>query len=196
MGIVMDRHKGEIARGALLGTLFEASELSALTAHQTAILLASQGGKYAPFISGEVNRAIGNQIAALKPKIDLLKVLFDGKSGTLGLTNPAVPVAAQMGTKQGTVLTIEMAHNMLLEGHQSVMTNPALLGPITDADSTLQVLPETNPNMQGGNILSSKSLYKGSDEDLQSLANGADHTEKNRANKGHIEVEDEDEFRA
>jgi hypothetical protein len=192
MGVMMDRAKVEITRGLLLRAIFEGAELSALTAQQTAILMASQGGKYAPFISGEVNRAIGNQIAAMKPKLDLLKLLFDGRSGTISPTQQGTPD----GQPTGTYLTVEMAHNLLAEGHQSVLTNEALRGQIIDTSNDLKLLPETNPNYQGGDILSSKSLYQNVPEELQNQSENGTHSDRNKARKGLTEVEDEDEFRA
>lgn len=192
MGLIMDRHKAELARGATLGLIFEASELSALTAQQTAILMASQGGRYTPFVSGEVNRAIANQIAATKPKLDLIKLLLDGKSGTLGPTNPIQPT----GTQKGTYMTIEMAHNMLNDGPLTVMSDEHTRTDILLNSNDLKLLPETNPNYQGGDILRSSSLYVGSEEELKSVEEKGDHTTKNRAKQGLTEVEDEDEFRA
>lgn len=192
MGILMDRQGSEIARGALLRSLFEASELSALTSQQLAILMASQGSTYKPFISGEVNRAMANKIAAMKPTLDLLKLMLDKQSSNIGSLPVGINQADPNGTKQGSLLTLEMAHNLLNQGIPTVMTDGQVLDEIILKDNALKLLPETNPNYQGGDILSSKSLYQDIPEDLKE----ADHTEKNKARKGFQDIEDSDDFRA
>ena len=189
MGLIMDRHKADVARGAVLRLFFESAELSALTSQQTAILMASQGGTYKPFISGEVNRAIGNQIAAMKPKLDLMKLLLDGKSSSNGPGLPVEPGAAQ----QGKFMTIEMAHNMLNDTPLTVMSDSATRDHILTNSTDLKLIPETNPNYQGGDILRSSSLYQGTEEELKTVQDTRDHTEKNKArNSFEAPLSDED----
>jgi hypothetical protein len=187
-GILFDRHKADVARGLTMRLIFLGSELSALTSQQVSILMASQGNKYKPFISGEVNRAIANKIASSKPMLDLLKLLTDKQSSTLSLPSDSLP----SNTTDGQILTVEMAHNMLNQGLPTVMNDDATRATILANSADLKLLPETNPNFQGGDILRSASLYKGQPEDLDSLP----IPDKSRRTRGITEVEDEDEFRA
>jgi hypothetical protein len=185
-GMLFDRHKVEIARGLTMRLIFLGSELSALTSQQVSILMASQGNKYTPFVSGEVNRAIANKIASSKPMLDLLKLLTDKQSSTLSLPSDSLPT----DTNKGTILTVEMAHNMLNQGLPTVMNDGATRDHILATNEDLKLLPETNPNYQGGDILRSASLYKGAPEDLDSLP----IPDKAHRTRGIQEVEDDDDF--
>jgi hypothetical protein len=187
-GLLLDRQKAEVARGSFLNLFFEASEISAQSSHQLAILMASQGGKYRPFISGEVNRAMANRITAMKPKMDLLKLMLDAMGGLNGPTQSEKP-----NTTQGTLMTTDMAHNLLNDQGFSVMTNPEYRDNLLSNEPTLKLLPETNPNYQGGDILRSASLYKDVPEDVKLEA---DHTVRNRARQGFDEQLDEEDFKA
>lgn len=187
-GILFDRHKSDVARGLTMRLIFLGSELSALTSQQVAILMASQGNKYKPFVSSEVNRAIANKIASSKPMLDLLKLLTDKQSSSLSLPSNEQPT----NTNNGQLLTLEMAQNMLIQGQPTVMNDGATLGTILNDSADLKLLPETNPNYQGGNILNSQSLYKDIPEDLKSLAK----EDKSHRTRGIEEPIDEDEFLA
>jgi hypothetical protein len=94
-------------------------------------------------------------------------------------------------------MTVDMAHNLLNDQQYSVMTNPQYRDELLQKDDTLKLLPETNPNYQGGDILRSASLYKGTPEELAELEKGkAEHTKRNRAAQGFDEAIEDEDFKA
>lgn len=66
-----------LARVLWQNSVLKGTEILGLIEGQTRLLLAQQGKEYVPFLSGEVNRSLGNLINAQKPIHDLLKLLIE-----------------------------------------------------------------------------------------------------------------------
>lgn len=83
MADIMDNGEGnKIARATLFGAIFKGLEIRALSETQLRILMAQQGEKYTPFLTGEVNKAMANLIGSQKPLIDIIKLMGESPEGS------------------------------------------------------------------------------------------------------------------
>ena len=190
VGKVVDEGMKDTARAVLERALFWALESKAQIDSQLGLLLRSQGKGYKAFISGEVNRLLAVNQNSTKPLLDILK-LFQGNTmmvpfspaGPTGLPNQS----AEQG-KQGAYLTVDSANKMI----QNI--TPGELGGNASIEAKLLELgdiPETNPNLQGGDILRGQSLSKGGPQPIEPTA---DPEKRKEARRGIAEVLDAEAF--
>lgn len=81
-----DKEGKQLARVSLFRSLFWALENQSIAKSQLHILMADQGQRYVPFLSAEVNKAIANSTNAIKPMLDILKLMMEKTSD-----NPLLP---------------------------------------------------------------------------------------------------------
>ena len=150
----------------------------------------AQGGKYQPFISGEVNRAIANSLAAQKPLLDILK-LFQGNTTIMPIA-PSNGESINPGLPQNEAyLTIDGAHKLLQSPTPVLRTDGTYLEAILLEQGDM---PETNPNLQGGDILRGQSLSIGAAENAPEAPKRLTREERRKASMGITEVLEDDEF--
>lgn len=115
----------EIARVLFSTALFKASEIQALSEVQTRILMAHQGNKYMPYVSGEVNRAIANQINAGKPLMEVLRLLAGAGNGQNA--NTFIYNDNSNNSKTAQFITPDQAVNMIQNKVPDLLENPDAL---------------------------------------------------------------------
>lgn len=114
---------------------------------QLNVLKASQNGSYKAFLSSEVNKSIGNLVAAGK----LQKDIADMFSNVAQLTKSGPNIAINnnlTATQSGQFLTTEKAIKLIQkEGTQSALESPSVIEDI-EASYTTNPLPEVNAKFQ------------------------------------------------
>jgi len=157
----------QLARATFLKAIFGALETQSLAISQSRILSQEQGQRYVPFLSGELNRAIANQISSFRPITDLLKLLND---------NPTTSILIQTNQNTNTNQYITpLEATKLLEGqnHNSLLTNAELI-PLKEAE--LGHLPQVNAKYQ--NLTSIGIRHSGIEEEEEGT-----HVDKRDRNK-------------
>jgi len=191
VGNLFDKGKGDIARAILFQAYFWALEGKAQSDTQLALLNRSQRGKYQPFISGEVNRAIANSQGAIKPLLEILK-LFGGNTTIMPHSSTDEQSSLPTGTNGNAYLTIEAANKLVQQGAPLMLTQPEVLEAKIIEMGTL---PCVNPNLQGGDILRGQSLSKGgpatTDPEIK-----ADNEDRKTRRREIEDIESWDEFKA
>lgn len=138
-----DKQAGDntLARVMFLSLLKKSQEAQSLAEHQAHMLIASQGGEYRPFISGEVNRAIKNLMDAHKPILDTLKALQE-KSPANIFINPT----DNSQTQNQVFITTTEASKMLTDSPiPTLLTDETLL---LGMGESLKDLPDVNAKSQ------------------------------------------------
>lgn len=117
-----DRGEGKtMARAFFLQALKKSLEIQSQTESQVALLLASQGREYKPFLTSEVNRSITNLINSQRPVHDILK-LFSEQNNTSSLLNPV------QNTQNNIYITADEASKILeKQGTRSLLTDGDML---------------------------------------------------------------------
>lgn len=165
IGKFFDGQEGhQLARAALLGSFFGILETQSLAKSQTRILAADQGQRYVPFLSGELNRAIKNEMDSYRPLMDVLKLLSD---------NPGTNIFIQNNTQSSTnnYLSPDQALK-LIEAKQlpSLLTNPDL---IPGKENELSHVPQVGAKFQNLNNIGIR--YNGTENNSQ--AEDTEHEE-------------------
>lgn len=128
-----------ITRVTFLNALKKSLEISESCKSQTLLLKASQDGQYRPYISGEVNRSLLNEVSALKPTIDLLKLVMDKTP-----TNTIIQISNNLEQNNQYITPLE-AGKLIENNHlQSLLTNPELIA----EEEGLDGLPEVGAKFQ------------------------------------------------
>lgn len=140
-----DEGKGiEIARATFTGALKKGLEFQALCLSQTEILMRSQDGKYRPFISGEVNRAIGNLVGSQKPVHDLIHMMFDAKE-----KNPIINFNYTDNSQHNELhVTNEQALKLINSNSPSMLEDPHLADAQIAKYQKAGLLPDVNARSQ------------------------------------------------
>lgn len=160
IGRFFDGDEGrQLARVSIFGALKGVLETQSKAKSQTHILMADQGQRYVPFLSGELNRAIQNELNSYKPLLDILKLMSD---------NPATNIFIQNNNPvtQNQYLTPDAALR-LIEANSvpSMLTNPNL---IPDKEAQLGQIPEVGARFQNLNNIGIK--YDGSQNTIEGSA--------------------------
>lgn len=189
-----DKDKGQWARAQLSGAIFRIAETEALVAQQVDVLMASQGAEYKPFISGEVNRALANLIAAQKPKIELLKMVQDKN------TVPIMPMGNPQSTTETTYISKAEALALISQSSPSMLDD---VGQIRRFLGSEEDYPNVDARYQdltkiGIKTLATDIAQKESEKAARNKADKDAHREV--AKKGQhrelpLEVEDDEDFR-
>jgi hypothetical protein len=145
--------------------------------------MAQQGGEYVPFLTGELNRAIGNQIAANKPILDLLKMVSDKAK-----EDPFSPSDGSSETSGTNYVSPEMAVTLIHQNRPSIYDNKEL---IEAKEATLIGLPDVSARNQD---LSSIGIKKDKGNDLKDTENGNLNLHNNRPNRVPDTIEKAEDF--
>lgn len=189
----------ERSRAIFFTSLNLASENMALNRAQVELLTRSQSGRYKPFISSTLNQALANNTSAMRPFLDLIKVLEPKQNGNTIFDNRTINL-----TKNQQYLTTEEALILIGKNAESMALNPSLADAyiltqkgLPDVGARTQDLKAigikydgTQPAKDGPTILS-PTIH----EDSENGPNPTDH-HINRGGKAFEgKVEDEDDFR-
>lgn len=194
--VISDMFEGdgarENARVGIFRALNFALEGKASAEAQLAILMASQGDEYKPFISSEVNKAITNNVNAIKPLVDILKLMMDSQEKPNGTMAPTQNVTQN----NNLFLTQDAAISLLNNQPNSVLTNPELLDQAYQNMALLGV-PEviaTKQDNLADTGLRIDGLTTSKPKPKPEEPNTDRHEGRREASEGHI-ILDEDEFR-
>lgn len=126
----------QLARVAIFNTLNWVQQGRVLAENQVHILSRSQGRKYKPFISGELNRAIANLTGTTKPALDLIKLLTDNPAANPIINN------TDNSVQNNLYVTAEMATQLINNKQHSVLTDSTLLEAAYQAEKADEATPE------------------------------------------------------
>lgn len=185
--------RGQFARAQIFRSIFLSLENEALSKAQAELLIREQDGHYKPFLTSEVNRALGNLTQAQKPILDLLKLITD-KDPTL-LTGK-LPENQNESVKY---ISTEQAIKLVRDNSASVIDNPQDTAAYLDFTDLPNVDARTQDLTSIG-IKTLKSLENRKDSKSKGTFKDARKKEANqfshgnRDKEGHIIEIDEDEY--
>lgn len=140
MGFFEGKEGMALARVQLNLALKKGLEILALHHNQVHLLLGQQGNEYVPFLSAEVNKALGNYSSAMKPYLDAIKLMTDKMS-----TSPYSPSTGDSSNGGTKYLSASEAIAILNQGSDSMYTNKAL---VDEKMQTMLGLPDVNARNQ------------------------------------------------
>lgn len=118
------------ARAQIFQALFQASESHSWAHKQVSLLAAAQGDTYKPFISGEVNKAIANLIAANKPLQETIKLMLPSQGLTINQNN-------LQGPSHVNYITTDKAVQMIRDKSQSMISDTSQLEALPELSDAL-----------------------------------------------------------
>lgn len=113
---------------------------------QSLLLKAEQGEKYVPFLTAELNRSLASQSQAIKPMIDLLKLLTEKNP-----TNILIQNIDQKGTRNVYVTATEAAKMIEQNGTQSMLLDNSIID--AELAEELPSFPEVGAKYQDLNSI-------------------------------------------
>lgn len=136
--------KGEdsktLARGLFLRAIFWALENTSISKSQVHMLMANQGQNYVPFLTSEVNKAIANHTATLKPLTDMLKLFMEKST-----QNPILNLTQNL-TQNNQYVTPDEAFKLIESGPKSLLEDSESLKEL--GTQILPGLPDVNAKSQ------------------------------------------------
>ncbi len=181
-----EANMAEKARAIFFQAVNLVSENVSLSRDQVELLKVSQSGHYKPFISSTLNQALANHTTAIRPFLDLIKVLEPKQTGNMIFDNRTVNI-----TKSQQFITTEEAIKMINANTQSMADNPSLADAYIGTQSPL---PDVGARTQDLKAIGIR--YDGTIKNSEDGPISIDHHQNRGGKAFEGRIEDEDDFKA
>ena len=188
-GLMDDMEGKQFARGLISQALLKSLEYQALTEAQAKQLLHEQGGRYVPFLTSEVNKAIGNLQGAQKPVLEIIKMITE-----------ANPKAIRTGDTEEDALTKkqyltpDMALQTLTQNRGTLLSDEAYLIEKEQELRGLPGLPEVDADKQHFDVKTNRNITENIQPDL--LPKEVDGHHESRRERQFGTIDNIDDFMA